>query len=240
MGKSLLRLLLVPSLILVAAGGLVWAGAQKEAASEGGYPRAQTLICYMHARNPAPENMNFYVPNNSYAWHQSIGDGNQLWYVNTDAGKIEWWLATGFTYDQDYKGLTIKLRQNVKWSDGQPFTADDVVFTFNTVMQNPTMSYGATMAAKVVSVEKKDAYTVYLKFKDVDPRLHLDIDSTWGMGILPQHVWQGQDPLKFTNWPTRSTRDLTRSSRRTWKRKSSSASMTGGATACSASRRPST
>jgi len=174
---------------------MVWS----QAAKVGDYLRSETLILYMHARNPSPQNMNMFVPNNAYAWHQSIGCDNRLWYVNTDAGRVEWWLATNYTYDADYKGMTIKLRQGVKWSDGQTFDADDVVFTMNMAKANPTMSYGTSFAT--VDVKKVDQYTVKLTFQAPRPRFHLDFQSTWGMDMVAEHVWKGQDPLKFTNWP---------------------------------------
>ena len=41
------------------------------------------------------------------------------------------WLAEGFEYSDDYKTLTIKTRPNVTWSDGEPFSAEDVAYTFN-------------------------------------------------------------------------------------------------------------
>ena len=49
--------------------------------------------------------------------------------------KNEWvpWLATSFTWSEDNHKLTYELRPNVLWSDGQPFSAADVVFTFNLI-----------------------------------------------------------------------------------------------------------
>jgi peptide/nickel transport system substrate-binding protein len=182
-------------LTLLVLGSMAWS----QAAMVGDYPRAETLILYMHARNPSPQNMNPFVPNNAYAWHDSIGCSNRLWYINTDAGKVEYYLATGYTYDADYKGMTIKLRQGVKWSDGQTFDADDVVYTMTTAKANPTMSYGTVFAD--VDIKKVDQYTVKLTFKAPRPRFHLDFQSTWGMIMVPEHVWKSQDPLKFTNWP---------------------------------------
>jgi peptide/nickel transport system substrate-binding protein len=167
----------------------------------GEYPRNQTLILYMHARNPDPQQMNMFVPNNAYAWHNSIGCSNQLWFVNTDAGRTEWWLATGYEYDEGYKGMTITLRKEAKWSDGQPFTADDVVFTLETLTKNPTMAYAQPIIDWVTEIKKVDDYTVHLTFRDANPRFYLNLASTWGMSMLPKHIWEGQDPLKFTNWP---------------------------------------
>ena len=53
------------------------------------------------------------------------------------------WLATGYEYAPDFKQLTIKLRSGVKWSDGQPFSADDVVYTLNTLKElGPKVRWG--------------------------------------------------------------------------------------------------
>ena len=43
------------------------------------------------------------------------------------------WLATSYEYTPDFKQLTIKLRDGIKWSDGEPFSADDVVYTLSTL-----------------------------------------------------------------------------------------------------------
>ena len=43
------------------------------------------------------------------------------------------WLASGYEYSPDFKQLTIKLRSGIKWSDGEPFSADDVVYTLSSL-----------------------------------------------------------------------------------------------------------
>src|SRR5262252_3203778 len=47
------------------------------------------------------------------------------------------WLATKWDWSSDNSKLTFTIRQGVKWSDGQPFSADDVVFTFNMLKLYP-------------------------------------------------------------------------------------------------------
>ena len=49
------------------------------------------------------------------------------------------WLATSATWNSDFTSITFKLRTDVKWSDGQPFSADDVVYTFNLLQQYPAL-----------------------------------------------------------------------------------------------------
>lgn len=86
-------------------------------------------------------------------------------------------------------GLTVtyKLKQNVKWSDGQPFTADDVVYTYQYLAdeQIPTVSGGKYRAA-LKSVEAVDPSTVRLTFAQLYaawPLLFNGVDI-----ILPKHV----------------------------------------------------
>ncbi len=189
-----------PEATTPSAAGATTEATTAPAAQPGEYPRSQTLILYMHARNPDPRQMNMFTPNNAYGWHSSSGGSNQLWFVNSDAGRTEWWLATGFEYDEDYQGMTINLREGVLWNDGETFNADDVVFTLDMISKNPTMSYGATIAEWVTAIEKVDDYTVHLAFKEVNPRFHLNVAGTWGISMVPEHIWAGQDPQTFTNW----------------------------------------
>ena len=50
---------------------------------------------------------------------------------NTVKGELQPWLATKYEWSADNKTLTFTLRNDVKWSDGQAFTAEDVAYTFN-------------------------------------------------------------------------------------------------------------
>src|SRR5579859_173335 len=60
-----------------------------------------------------------------------------LYFVNVNGGAFTPMLATDYKWNSDNTQVTFTIRQNVKWNDGQPFTADDVVFTFNTMKQYP-------------------------------------------------------------------------------------------------------
>jgi peptide/nickel transport system substrate-binding protein len=61
------------------------------------------------------------------------------------------------------------LRQDVKWSDGTPFTADDVVFTWQFVANKDVASSDSEIADGVTNVEALDPYTVKVSFKDPNP-----------------------------------------------------------------------
>ncbi|WP_413467418.1 peptide ABC transporter substrate-binding protein [Pleurocapsa sp. FMAR1] len=89
----------------------------------------------------------------------------------------------------DGKSVTWKLKQNVKWSDGQPFTAQDVVFTYQ-FLSNPKVGAVTSGTYDVVkSVEAVDDYTVKVNFKQVNPAWSLAFVGGEGM-ILPKHIYQ--------------------------------------------------
>ncbi|MDJ0591748.1 MAG: peptide ABC transporter substrate-binding protein [Pleurocapsa sp. MO_226.B13] len=90
---------------------------------------------------------------------------------------------------EDGKSVTWKLKQNVNWSDGEPFTAEDVVFTYEFI-SNPQVGATSAGAYEVVeSVEAIDDYTVKVNFKEVNPAWSLAFVGGEGM-ILPQHIYE--------------------------------------------------
>jgi peptide/nickel transport system substrate-binding protein len=127
-----------------------------------------------------------------------------LFILNYGSGKIDPWLATGYTVNKTQDVWTIKLRSGVMWSDGQPFGADDVVFTLDMLKTGPlTLNYASTVQEWVKSVKKIDDLTVQLTLTKPNPRFLLSYltVSIWGcIYIVPKHIWQSQDPTKFTNY----------------------------------------
>ncbi|MGF1498766.1 MAG: peptide ABC transporter substrate-binding protein [Elainellaceae cyanobacterium] len=89
----------------------------------------------------------------------------------------------------DGRTVTWKLKEDVTWSDGTPFTAADVVFTYN-FLTNPEV--GATSASDyetIESVEALDDHTVQITFEEPNPAWFLVFVGPPGM-IMPQHVFQ--------------------------------------------------
>ncbi|MEL6439784.1 MAG: peptide ABC transporter substrate-binding protein [Cyanobacteria bacterium J06621_8] len=90
---------------------------------------------------------------------------------------------------QDGKSVTWKLKQDVKWSDGELFTAEDVVFTYDFIT-NPQVGAVSSGTYEVVeSVEAVDDYTIKVNFKEVNPAWSLIFVGAEGM-ILPEHVYE--------------------------------------------------
>ncbi|MDQ5853016.1 MAG: ABC transporter substrate-binding protein [Chloroflexota bacterium] len=121
------------------------------------------------------------------------------------------WLAESHEYAQDFKEVTIKIRNGVEWSDGTPFTARDVAFTINLLRQNEKLAYGADMKKWVQDATAADETTVRITFTQPAPRFVYDFLSSkfdTGIYLLPEHIFKDvtdvttflfYDPAK--GWP---------------------------------------
>ncbi|MXZ26605.1 MAG: hypothetical protein F4Y80_17435 [Caldilineaceae bacterium SB0665_bin_21] len=78
-------------------------------------------------------------------------------------------LIEGYSIDDDGSGVTMNLRQGMKWSDGDPVDADDWVFWFDTILQDERLFFGSAnnyqnQAGEWMSIEKVDDYTIRYDF----------------------------------------------------------------------------
>lgn len=88
----------------------------------------------------------------------------------------------------DGMSVTWKLKQNILWSDGQPFTARDVVFTYKYVTNKDVGSSNASVYKSVNDVVAIDDHTVKVVFKKVNPAWAIPFVGVKGM-IIPEHVF---------------------------------------------------
>jgi peptide/nickel transport system substrate-binding protein len=142
-------------------------------------------------------NFNPFSPDVRYP--AQTGMYEPLMNFNKATGELVPWLATGFTWNADNTMLTFKIRQNVKWSDGQPFSAKDVIFTFELLKKNPALATVATtiLTDFVDSFSAPDDFTVEIKFKTVYTLALYDLANQY---IVPEHIWKDiSDPVTFTN-----------------------------------------
>jgi microcin C transport system substrate-binding protein len=109
-------------------------------------------------------------------------------------------LAETIEVPEDRSWVTFELRKEAKWHDGQPITADDVVWTFNTLMKDGQPFY-RSYYSQVAKIEKLDERTIRFDFKQKGNReLPLIIGD---MPVLPKHYWtpKGNDFSKTTLKP---------------------------------------
>lgn len=97
-------------------------------------------------------------------------------------------LAESWTHSDDGLTWTFKLRPGATWQDGEPVTAQDVVFTYDWVMDNDVSPYAA-LTTGIQSVEATDDQTVIVTCSE--PKAGMD--ALW-IPILPEHLWSGVDP----------------------------------------------
>ena len=106
-------------------------------------------------------------------------------------------LAESFHFLDDTH-LMFKLRHNVKWHDGTPFTADDVLFTYKTLISSKIASPYSSSFRFVKNVVKKDDYTVVVIYK----KPYFKALETWMMGIVPKHLLQNEKNLMSSAFNT--------------------------------------
>jgi len=108
--------------------------------------------------------------------------------------------------------ITFSLRKGVLWHDGKEFTAEDVKFTYDKIMDEKTNTVRRSDYELVKKAEVIDPYTFKVTYRQpFSPGL-----STWGMGVLPKHLLENQDinttsfnrrpigtgPFRFVEWVT--------------------------------------
>ena len=123
-----------------------------------------------------------------------------LMIINGVTGEIVPWLATAYQFSDDVTSLTLTLRDDVKWSDGEAFTADDVVFTFNMLRDKAGLTGTAVTAMGAQSgyidtVTAPDDTTVLFTFKKPFSLALFDILE---QNIVPEHIWsEFEDPASL-------------------------------------------
>lgn len=187
----------------------VVAAANVTPALQADVPRERTLIVVQggggDGQNPNFDNFNLWVTASQWGWHSGpLQTMNEpLIMFNVLTGEYENWLAESWEYNADFTEITMKLREGIEWSDGTPFTSDDVVFTFNSVRDKQSE---ATNAAEIVFLKEAvadDPLTVRFVLTEANPRWWATtLTSNHGVveQIMPKHIWEGQDLLTFTNY----------------------------------------
>ena len=104
-------------------------------------------------------------------------------------------LATGDTWSNGGKTLTLTIRSGVKFNDNKPFSASDVAFTFNMIKNNPKLNTNG--APVVTSASAPSATTAVLNF--ATPQ-YANLFLIGQVYIVPQHIWSSvSDPATFND-----------------------------------------
>lgn len=171
-------------------------------------PRNRTLISQgwdFYNQVPSIDNFNPYAGvllHQRNSLHYTVNE--VLFYTNHNTNETVGWQADSYTYNADFTEVTLKLRDGVKWSDGEAFTAEDVAFTFDMLKAAaPDLLFSSQIAEWVASATVLDPLTVVIKLNKPGPRWVKDFLAT-GQSTrfvtVPKHIWDGQDPKTFANF----------------------------------------
>ena len=165
-------------------------------------PRNRTLVYLNGGSGGKYTDMGIGNPYAAGASHQQ-GNASMwepLFYYSAFADDMIPWLASGYTYAEDYSSVTVNIRKQAQWGDGQPFTANDVAFTFNLLKNNQKLTYGGDMKKYIKSVEATDDLTVTFTFNSPNPRFlfeYLAFKFDNGVKLLPKHIFEGKEVTEF-------------------------------------------
>ncbi len=197
--------------------GALFSGGCGDSSSEGlsgtfrRVPRNRTLIMDCAESNTCAGQIQDYNSFNPYIPGTTSRIGynflyEPLYFYNAFKGEMIPWIATGHEFNEDYSEVVINIRPGVKWHDGTPWTAHDLVFTINMLREYaPTLTYSTDMENWVTEAVAIDSLTARISLTAANPRFVFSyFTSNFGIGvpIVPRHVWEGQDAETFDNFDT--------------------------------------
>ncbi|MDQ6947847.1 MAG: ABC transporter substrate-binding protein, partial [Actinomycetota bacterium] len=110
-----------------------------------------------------------------------------LW--KDSSGQLLPWLAASFTSSPDHLTYTFVLRDNLKWSDGLPLTADDVVFTFDYYAKQVTLAPPVIIQPPQGIAHVKAVGTQTVEITLASPLVTFLEEVAGALPIVPRHVW---------------------------------------------------
>ncbi|WP_234023293.1 ABC transporter substrate-binding protein [Sorangium cellulosum] len=115
---------------------------------------------------------------------------------NTMKNEYTPWLATSYAWSDGSKRLTFTIRPGVRWSDGQPFSAKDVAFTFELLKKHSALDLSGVWKFIDAVAAKGDATVEFTLKRPYVPGL----SYIGHQPIVPEHKWKDvADPVTYTN-----------------------------------------
>lgn len=181
---------------LAAAGAapFVMTGCSGDDGGGGGGGGSSLITVYNGASGQMANNFNPYSPT-AATGARGIIHQTLLFFNQTKAGDIQPVLAKKYTWNDDGTVVTFPLQEGVKWSDGEPFSADDVVFTFDLLRKTPAINTTALPLAGAKALSDTEVEVTFTRPAYTD--LFNAAGQTW---MLPKHVWSKiKDPATEAN-----------------------------------------
>ncbi len=143
------------------------------------------------------DNFNPFVPAGSNAGGTLSVIYESLFYQNLVNGKLTPLLGTAYKWQDHNLQLVVTTRSGVKWSDGQPFSAQDVAFTFNYMKKYPALDLTGIWSMGLKSVAATSANGVVFTFAKANVPAFMYVAQ---QVIVPQHIWSKvAKPQTYTN-----------------------------------------
>lgn len=161
--------------------GLGLSGCAGGGGNDSGDSEGRTLRVWAGSQTPIEANFNPFSPS---VLHAALGPIYEpLFFYNKTADDAPApMLGESFEYNDDGTVITVKLKDGVKWNDGEDFTADDAAFTFN---------YEPNHRDGLISAEAPDDTTLVLTYESPQFTNEFQIlGTTW---MLPEHIWSEVD-----------------------------------------------
>jgi len=196
--KRVLVLLLAVGLTAAACGGHKSASGGSKTAVTISNEQGTTWTCGFSPFNASVSFLSFGT------------EYEELTYVDgLKSGKTTPWLAKSYAWSNGNKTLTFTIRDGVKWSDGKPFSAADVVYTFNLLKKNPALDLNANWS--VLKSVTQNGNKVVFNFKTAAvPYFYYIADQT---PIVAQHIWTSiKNPTTYKDTKPVGTGPFTMSS----------------------------
>lgn len=180
------RRLWITGAAAAATAALLLSGCAPAGGGSSSSSSADTLVAYTGQSGDYQINFNPYSPS------QIGGIGTiyeSLFFVtNVNNDPYVPLLGTEYAWNDDGTQLTVTVREGVSWSDGEPFTAEDVAFTFQMMLDTPSLNNGGFDG----TVEAVDDTQVVFTW---DYPAFVSAPTLLGRTpIVPEHIWSGIDP----------------------------------------------
>lgn len=203
------RALLVTLVVL--SGVVLWFASGLSAAPRGSAVTTGGTLKVEMPWGTMPDNFNPLTSQGSQAGGTLSCLYEQLFYFNPATSKLTYVLGTSYKWTNKNLTLVVNTRPNAKWTDGKPFTAADVAFTFNYVKAHPTVDVaGVWTGTTLKSVSATGTNQVTFTFsKPYTPAIVIFAAQF----IVPEHIWSSiADPATYANTDPVGTGPFTMSS----------------------------
>ena len=138
---------------------------------------------------------------------------SSLVFENGETGELEPTLAESWMVSDDQKEIVFTLREGLKWSDGEPFTVDDILFTYNDILFNPKIPSGIR---DILRIGEQGLFPSVTKVSDRQVKFAVPepfapfLRYAGGISIMPKHALEvsvntlGRDgqPKFLSSWGT--------------------------------------